>query len=386
MSVDKRLDSINLEKSQELVVSKGIDVYSSYRNENDQGIRLGIFDEDLTEALKNPNTITIETQADNGEVSSQPLLVPIDSLEWWNAEIIKDKYGADTKAYVYVHPKIYATNRTQVEAILNDVLVGGTVIVTDLYDDDTDSPIAQIVDRAKSGEFSIEAFGGDTESRVDVFVGHVAVNGGVGVREAPSLYDVYQQSLESGQETQASENGPSLAATIEGEEAEEIWKIYENPFEDLGRDDPTLAGFNKEQLMDILTDPDVIKVVNRVNGEITTMCIFLQNCDKAPWFNKHYYEREYPDYYRTNNILMFPGIVSDEDKRGNKYAMDVINLANRLLARRGSDFLVTFECTEVSSTYIPKIVEGAVNSSGVTNITGLDTPKTVINYYAIKKS
>ncbi len=364
---------------------KQVEIYSNWRNKDDQAIRIGIFGEDLEKAVSSRETVFVSTKNENGVKTRSPLLVPAKGLEWYNSELIEEKYGKDAKVLCYVHPP-FADEKSakKAEAILRKKLAKGYVIITDKYVEDDSSPMARIVEEAKSGEFTMEAFGGDTESRVDVFAGPVAVVGSDGeIFEAPSLYEVYRQAIESGDIQEAQENGVSLQEVVDGDEAEALWEIYKKPFEDLGRDDPTHAGFDKEGLLDILKDPEVTKIINRVDGEITTLCFFLHNFDKAPWFNPGYYKNNYKEYYETGNILMFPGIVSDENKRGNNYAMDVIDVATKLLGKRGSNFLVTFECTEISTTYIPEIVTAAVNNSGVANITGLEKAVNQIEYIAI---
>ncbi len=362
------------------------EAYTNYRNHSDQAIRIGIFGEDLEKALNNPDTLFLETKDNDGTLTKLPLLVPIDDLEWYNKELMKRTYGEDTRAFAYVHPPI-SDDEAQSRAVelIKSKVEEGHVVLTDVYSDDGSSPIAKVIQEAQAGSYSLEAFGGDTESRADVFAGAVVFNDEHKIVSAPSLYESYEQAVKNGEILFDDQNGTALASVIEGEEAERVWGIYEKPFEGLGENDPTYAGFDKESLLDILKDPEVAKIVNRANGEITTLCIFLQNFDKAPWFNKDYYKKHYPEYYQTNNVLMFPGIVSDENKRGNNYSADVINLTAQVLARRGSSVLVTFECTEVSTTYIPQLVTAAVNNTGISEISGLENPMSVINYFAIKK-
>jgi hypothetical protein len=361
--------------------------YANYRNQNDQGIRLGVFGEDLERALRDPNTIMTDSTTPDGEKVKVPVLVPLNILEWYNTELVDKKFGENTDAYYYDHPPVVDEESAQsIGELLFSKLDDGKVIITDKYADDTDSPIANVLNQAKSGEFTVEAFGGDVESRVDVYASKVSFTDDGTVKNANSLFEVYEESIDNGEYERNPDNGPSLAAVIEGDEAEAIWNIYEKPFDDLGHDDPTYAGFHKEDLLEILKDPNVAKVVNRVDGELTTLLFFLQDFDQAPWFNKQYYQEKYPEYAETNNVFMFPGIVSDESKRGNNYAMDVIDLATNLLGKRDTDILITFECTEVSATYIPKIVTAAVNNSGVGKVESLDKPVSVINYYAVKKN
>ncbi len=364
--------------------------YSDYRAENNQILVVGIFGEDLERALENPGTLHYDYLNQDGNEVSAPVLVPVEALEWYNTALLERTYGKNADIYCYVHPPTAdAESHESVKSMIEEVIERGGVVVTEKYSDDNASPIAELVREAKLDQrFRVEAFGGEdgVESRVDFFVGHVAINSGAqNVSTAPTMFEAYEQALDEEIYERDARNGPSLVASIEGDEAEHVWSFYEKPFEGLGENDPTLAGFDKEALIDILKDRDIAKVVNRVDGEITTLMIFLQDINKAPWFNKSAFEREYEEYYATNNIFIFPGIVSDESRRGNRYSADVVDFSIKLAAKRGADLLITFECTEVSTTYIPDIVTDTINASGVATVSGLDKPVGAIEYYALSK-
>jgi len=384
MSVDQEASSPRETYSPLDELSK--EVYKEFRNQSDEAIRIGLFGEDIDRAYDNPGTIFVNQAKDQVEVRL-PLLVPVSSLEWYNQELIREKYGDNPSIYYYAHPPLVDEQTfDEASALLKGMLDSGAVIIADKYEGDVASLIAQFIDRAQSGEYSLDAFGGDIDSRVDVFAGVVRVHGTDGVRDAPSFYAAYEEAVASGEIISDPENGVAIQESITGEEAEEIWKIYDNPFSELGKDDPTHAGFDREALLDILADPDVTKIVNRVNGEVTTLCIFLHNFEKAPWFNGELYERDFPEYFKSGNILMFPGIVSDESKRGNNYAADVIDLAAKVTAKRKTCLLITFECTEISSQYIPDLVTAAINRSGNAEIDEITEPISRINYYAISRN
>lgn len=363
--------------------------YTSFRDKNDKELRVGIFGEDLASAIASPDTISITYIDENNSEVKVPALVPIDNLEWYNTDLIRRTYGSTEGVYCYVHPPINSDeDAAEVISLLQSSIDQGKVIVTEKYAVDQTSPIAQIVDFAKSdASYEVEAFGGKTDSRVDFFSGYVKVReGNSDIFQAPSLEEVFNDAVASGEMERDSVNGPDLVGIIDDKEAEQIWDVYEKPFEGLGKDDPTLAGFDKDTLLEILKDPSITKIVNRADGQITTLMIFLQDFEKAPWFNKHKYAQNYSRYYETGNVLIFPGIVTDESKRGNDYATNVIDFTSELLARRGSDFLITFECTEESTTYIPKLVQGALEHAGYLSVNGLESPIGQIEYFALSRA
>lgn len=367
-------------------LSKG--VYEEFRNKDDEAIRIGLFGDDIDRAYENNDTIFVHQPHYQKEIEEikLPLLVPVSSLEWYNQNLIQKRYG-NKEVYYYAHPPI-ADNSIldDTRTLLRNVIDSGAVIITDKYEGDVASPIAELVEHARLGEYVLDAFGGDVESRVDVFAGIVTVPDSEGIIAAPSFCDIYKESVARGEITSTPKSGAAVQETITGEEAGKIWEIYKDPFSELGKDDPTHAGFDRTALLDILADPDVTKIVYRVNGEVTTLCIFLHDFEKAPWFNGDFYERNFSEYYKSGNILMFPGIVSDEAKRGNSYATELINLATKLAAKRKTNLLITFECTEISSQYIPRLVTAAINHSGDAEVEGIAEPITRINYYAITRN
>ncbi len=371
----------------EAQLARAATTYSNYQNEHNRALRVGIFGEDLLRAQRNPETTFVNIVEEAGEVLPVPALVPIADLEWFNKDLLKRTYGEAADVRVYVHPPTSDVVTTgEISNVLSKTLDEGKIVLTEVYVDDTTSPIARFIAQARQDmDIKIEAFGATEESRVDFFVGTVDFHGEHKVGKTTSIYELYSEAIEQGELNGDDQNGPSLVAVIEGEEAEQIWGIYEKPFEGLGKDDPTLAGFDKESLLEILKDPNTAKIVNRVDGKITTLMLFLQDLEKTPWFNKTTYQKDYAQYFETNNILIFPGIVTDESLRGNNYATDVVDFAANLMARRGSSLIITFECTEVSSAYIPKLVDAAISNSGVARVTGLDQPIGSIEYYALQK-
>lgn len=363
--------------------------YDGLRNDDDEGIKVGLYGEDLEAALENPKSVLVKYQNESGEAVHMPLLVPIEDLSWYNVDLFKKTYGEDAKFYYFTHPHVPEgeNSRLLIVGALEEELEEGAIIFTDRYlGRDSSGGSEYVIDRLQN-DFVMDKLGtGDRERGAEIYVGPVEFEGVHEVKEAEDMYTVYRKAVEAGEIVDDPMNGVSVIDVIVGEDAERIWEVYENPFEDLGEEHPMHAGFTKEELMDILSDPGETKIVNRVDGKISTLCFFVSDFDRSPWFNKGYYQRNYPEYYNTNNILMFPGIVTDENMRGNDYSMNVIDLATKLMAKRGSNLLVTFECTETSATYIPKIVEAAIGNSGVGKITGLDQPVSTMDYVAFRKS
>ncbi len=366
-------------------------VYDAYRGDSDGAIKMGLYGDDLATALEEDDTSVIIAENKEGNLLAMPLFVPAEKLEWYNMDFLCQTYG-DAEILYYAHPPVDAlpTARQLVIEEVKRKIDDGAIVFFDEYRDE-DSPGDWLGEALSAGddgsEYTIDTMGGgEVQRKVDIFVGSVSVLGDEGtVRTAPSFVDVYNAGVESGLYETDVMDGVSIVDKIDGDEAERIWDIYENPFNELGEETPTLAGFDKHGLTEILNNPRIAKVINRVDGKISTLCFFLSDFSDAPWFNDEYYKKNYPEYYETENILMFPGIVSDENMRGNDYGQAVIDLVCSVAAKRGSDFLVTFECTEISTAYIPKIVQAAVTHNGLLGIKGLDQPVSIMEYKAIRR-
>jgi hypothetical protein len=360
--------------------------YETFRRD-DEAVKIGLYGDDLKAAYGNPHTTLLEYVQKNGVRNYMPLLVPAESLEWYNMDLLRRSYGADKRFLYYAHPPIPedAASQAAVRETLRTAVDEGAVIFTDDYVGKLGGPLTDIA--YQNHEYRLSDLGDDGKERNgQVFVTEMEFTGVDTIKRAPSLQEVYKQAVRSGKILEDLQNGVALHEVIEGEEAEKVWDIYAKPFERLTEEHPMSAGFDKDHMLSILKNPEVAKIVNRANGEITTIIFFQPVFSESEWFNEKYYQQNYPEYYDTDNIYIFPGIVTDETKRNSSYAIDTINLATKLLSKRGTKALVTFECTEVSATYIPRLVTMAVNHSGVSHIEPIKAPVSTTIYRALQKT
>lgn len=372
-------------------VARAVEKCNSYRDQSDEATKIGLYGDDVERALSDDRSILVRYRETAGGDTHMPLLVPAAELEWYNMNLLQQTYGQQTEFLYFAHPPIpqEESSRTVILEAIKTKLDSGAVIITDEYRDKIEAGESLwqsfLNDRLGGGYVEENLGGGEMLRTAEVFAGPGKVIGSQGIVEAPSIHEIYHRAVDSGEIREDIENGVALATVIDGEEAERIWSIYENPFDELSEGHPVKAGFDKEGLLSILKDPEVIKIVNRVNGMISTLCIFVGDFGHCPWFNQNYFKQHYPEHFQTNNVFMFPGIVSDESMRGLRYSFDVVDMATKLFAKRGSDVLITFECTEISATYIPQIVTAAIGNSGVASISSLEAPISTTEYKAIRK-
>jgi hypothetical protein len=371
-------------------IEPSVQAYELFRGEQDGPLKVGVYGDELETKLQDPDVFSVKYRIPEGNLMV-PYLIDSASLEWYNPSTLRAEFPNATQYLYYAHPPIPIDDSgiDQMRSVFADQLQRGAVIFTDQYADEDGQPVNNTLQMLGQG-FTEHPLGvGDTRKGAEVFAGELCFNGQEYITKAPSIFQVYESAVQAGEIIEDPDNSVVLEAVIEGDDADRIWELYKVPFDKLSKDNPMLAGFDEDTLKEILKNPEIAKIVNKVDGVISTLMFFLQDFDQCPWFNRTFYKNNYPTYYETNNIFMFPGIVTDDNMRGNNYSENVINLALDLLQRRGSNVLVTFECTETSATYIPEIVSKVISAKDDMAITGLwdhetnnRTPISFLNYTA----
>ena len=393
--LDERFDFLHGQQFDEELLRYSCDKYLEQHDSKDANLRTGLFGQELEKALQDPRTLIVGSYDEDGDFYIQPAIVPADLLVWKNTELLNKTFGEEAKYYYWAAPILVNEDQsTLLKNAIVELLDQGAVILYDsviTYSDDHERErYDELLSQVSQDEYAYRLLDlGELENGdryVDVFEAPVAFGDSSVLKEASSIGEIYASILKNSSESIDVNNSVALEKVINGEEAEKIWEIYDRPFEQLGEQHPEHAGFEKEELLEILEDENIEKIVNRVNGEITTLCFFVNDFKYCEWFNEDYYSKKYPDYYDSKNILIFPGIVSDESKRGNNYSLDVIDLAIELFSKRGSSVLVTFECTETSAQYVPLIVKSAIENSGKAKVGNIESPQSRIRYKALVKS
>jgi hypothetical protein len=349
---------------------------------------LGPNEADAAELLTKEGVRSIVVSHEDGSTTEEPLLVPTTHLYWYNQDYLQQKYGTDN-IYYYAHPHInLATNDLAKELITQTVEDGGVVVfdtVTDL-----EGNVHGDISEAFGVDSALvpEKLGGGREDRfLNQYVGPITFTGqeNVPFGQVLTLNEQYEAAIEAGIIERNTRDGASFEPVITGEDADRLWNIYDHPFEALAEGHPINAGFDKQGFMDALADPEVLKVINKVDGEITTLAMFVSDFKHCPWLDKTYYQRHYAEAYNTNNLLIFTGIVSDETRKGGAYSLDLIDLLMKVGALRKSPVVITFECGDISAEYVPKLVDFGISHSGEGFVQGLDKQVSQLNYYAFSK-
>lgn len=345
---------------------------SLYPDESPQNI--GLSHEDYSEACINPNTLFVGRG--NKRV---PILIPTSGLYWYNKQFLQEKYeGAEV--YVYVGNTV---GREEL-GVMHDLLNSGGVIL--LHKQESQSNPEESAVRS-SYDILREVRSEKLGAFLNQYIGYVEFEGADDdFTRGPTYVDVFTRAVESGFINKVQNgNVVSIESEIDDNQIDRLWCIYKSPFEDISASSPISAGYDKQGFYRAMKDPSVIKAVNRKDGVITTLALFETCLGNAGWLNPEYFAKKYAPALDTGNLLLFTGIVSDENMRGSAYSADVINVLLKVADMRKQNQVITFECNEVSSEYLPEIVSSTINSSGFSRVNGLEKEVSRIVFEVLRK-
>ncbi|HEX8182650.1 MAG TPA: hypothetical protein VF575_03545 [Candidatus Saccharimonadales bacterium] len=349
--------------------------------------RLGLSIEDRDQALQNPDVIKICVEDKNtGKKRFEPMLVPLKELYWYNRKYLEEQYDTD-KLYYYAHPPIEITQNDNAQQIIESVVHDGGVIVYDTVTSDEEVHGDLFETMANANGMVREKLGGGSQDRyLDQYSGTIQYKDQESLEFKPGkrLFDQYVEAVENGEINFDPSSGPAMVETIEGEDAEKLWDMYDMPFAHLGKEHPINAGFDHKAFMTVLKDPNVVKVVHREEGKVTGLALFVTDFSHCPWLDETYYRDQYPEAFDTENIYIFTGIVTDKEHRAGFHSYSLIKLLMQTARLKDSSSVLTFECGDISAKYVPKGVRLCIWKSGAGKISDIQQPKSRLNYYAIR--
>jgi len=370
--------------------SLAIKNYSAYRKcltETAPSPQLvGLSEQDYIDAINNPEVIKLDFEFGEDKIEI-PVLMPASTIFWYNTLLLHDIYGQNTDIdYAPPLPSDTIFTDKALELQMEFISKGG-VLVVDAKRDNPHSRLDPIAEKY-SEKFVVENLGaGDDERYLNQYISVVNFPGHANkFANADTFYNIYSGLLSEGKIEAAPENGVSLIDVIEEDEIDAIWQLYNESFAKLGENHPINAGYDELTFKKILIDPSVIKAINRSECKITTLCLFLTDLSQCPWLDPDYFYEKYEKAIETDNLLIFLGIVTDEAKRGNDYATNVIDLVIEVGYHRNSSAVITFECNEISQNVTPFLVESAIENCGIAETSGIDKPISQLSFFAIKSA
>lgn len=166
----------------------------------------------------------------------------------------------------------------------------------------------------------------------------------------------------------------------------QIWAICEDRFGDMGEMHPVTMEESRSFFVEMLAGPSVGAVVSFDQaGKVVSFGFLMQDFAECTWMTQQTRD-QLSEVAAQNgeNHMYFAEIMSVRD-RSAKYAADVIGLYCKLVASVQKPYRVIFESSNMSATYIPKIVEEYINSTGTVNVEGSVDLMDKLYYWAIVK-
>jgi hypothetical protein len=365
-------------------------VYRSLFDDLASPQRLGLSEEDLAMAWADERAVTIRYEVVGGEEVDLPLLIPADRLYWYNEDFFSSYYGQGTPILYYSHVPLSLGGPPGGQALerVAEHLARGAILIADGYlregvATEFDTWRSALHSRFPGGVTVESPHGGAADAVLNQFVATLTFDGATAFRPSASFYEHYREALMTG-EFSLQERGVEIATVIDDHESEHLWSIYEGPFDAISGGQVLRAGFDRRAFLDVLRDPEVVKVVRRREGGIATLCMFVTNLRRCPWLSVDYYQETLRDAHSTDNILVFTGVVSDKSLRGQSYAHGLLTALAQLVKRRGTACVITFECNGISSAYVPQIVERAIREVPGAAVSGLAEPVSQLAFRAIR--
>ena len=157
-----------------------------------------------------------------------------------------------------------------------------------------------------------------------------------------------------------------------------IWEIYQEQFQRLVDDHPIAGALKRDELLKVLLSKgSLLKAYFDDEDNMQSFGYMVSDISLCPWLNERYLKEE----TQNSPLYYFSGIASAPGY-GRAVSRSIMNsFAYDALVKHGL-FDITFECSNISAGYIPKLAELALKSSGIVDVTGPEEHK---YYYNVLK-
>jgi hypothetical protein len=330
--------------------------------------KVGLEQEDYERALKDPRSVTVDIDG-----VRLPVLIPIKDVEMLDSSGYFDKQEGD-----HFFLPAYALQDDEVDAVTQVVhsaeLPPNSTIVT--FFEDSDERAAaytrKLLDAIPGGveQRLMVDEKNDTEAGIIHYEGFARIKDRSDMRtDVRTLRQIFLEGVGRGDYIEFPETGTTLLDPVKLKEDTELldklWEISDYQFSNLVENLPVRQNPSREEFDQIMTHPETSSIVYFHEGEPVCLTTFLHSVEPAEWLRKEYFDSQLSD-----DVLLsyFAFMVADAKKPVLKSSHHVLGLLIDLTTRAKSDMNVVFECTNVSATYIPELVQGVVNASETASI------------------
>lgn len=335
--------------------------------------REGMLPSEVISALSDPRSVALEIESPSGHIV-WPLFVPVEHNSEYRQDFFSDHYGEKAvETYFYSAPPEGCIDLETDEMLTGHIAKGlssfirrnNPVVVLDYEQgqDYTPDTLRKILKQANASDEDITPndpkYGPPTVVYNETHVRPVDRTQG-----PKSVRQVFEEGLANGEFERRPKDGATLLMPedfLADDSAllKRVWEIYEEQFNILVEDHPSRQKQSQAEIVSELTSEKSTVSSCFMDGEIIGDCFFVSDRKECDWLNQKFYEERYGD----RPLSIYPGIVIDVHKIGAHHADAMLDLLVDVQAKTGKDAEILFQCTNISQTYVPKIVRRAVERS-----------------------
>jgi hypothetical protein len=361
--LDRLSDSIDFEKT--------ADFYEAELKERIKGPQLeGLTIEWLYDALADERTRTLKI----GGGVVWPVFVPVQHNHDYRKEFFDSHFPGRSAYYFSAPPDVELVQdefAQHIETLRTEGAIIGYDILTQQGVDEVDIPEVFRADFARDVTPESDAYGMEYGQPMVSHFESVAKPNQPWPLGDGDTSAAFARLVERGEYEKFPTNGPAVLTKDDlindKQLLEQIWNIYSEQFDELVDDHPSLQIQPREELERMLLDEESLNIAYIDEGRIAALVYFVSNMNKCVWLNPDFYEKLHKKSPETK-LAYFPGIVVDASKARQSagYADAIIRMVEAVSREAGVHGLhVVFQCTNVSETYIPKIVTSVLTNGGV---------------------
>lgn len=327
----------------------------------------------VKEALHDTDVVSTSTMNEDHEYVEVPQLAPVTTYDWLNRGFYDGHFEGRTVRHFMDLPGL--TPGQEVAKAAGLLAAEGGIIAIDYPDSDGDYE-GRVVDWLAQQGVGVEA--SETLGTQTYVVGEVWLKDGLDPdRPTMEMHEAFQAMRDQGVITPEDEiTGASYARTIDPEQVRaELAEPYAKAFEVLN-DHPCRQGLTPEELIEVAADPNSAKIIYREAGELSTMVIFGNDLSSYPWVNERAYQQIFPEKMATKQVIYFPAIATDPERRGAENAGKVIDLIAKMTLFGNNEIVVAFDHCD-DNFWLPGYIEGQINATDESGIRFRDIGKQV---------
>lgn len=358
--------------------------YRQLCDEQSQSYRaVGVLDEaKYNAALSDPRTEVFDI---NGVTA--PLVVHSDHLDGFDVERTKKIAGDKTDVFLLAIPPEVLDREVQLHGDYE-----GSIVIVETDSNETaraKAVLPHIITTPQGGltpydfiDPRLEQADEHRTAWLAMYEGDVDVIG-----SAPTTKTLEQAFFDDGGEV-APENGFTLLSGPSIQEYPEIldqlWELFQDRFGWLGDYHPVSMEDTRTWFDSFLTHPETNTLIRYVDG-VPKCAGFYQldvaNCD---WINQDKLEttQAADDSGQPPKLKAFMAALAATADNLGHYSEDFVKFQCRIAALAGVEYRILMESSNMSSTYMPRILQGYMNDSGFAHLELRQTKRTDYWYLA----